>query len=278
MSVASFSETVHASTLNAETLLHERLADAYAAALKAVAPTAAARFEREAHALAAAAPNREFVVAATPDDLVPKDELAAEIEKRTRDIREMVVAATVAGVLTEAGLSFTVGGIFSRRILDQVGARIPDAEKSTRDAIRTVIDRAQSEGWTVPETAGAIRQHIVALAPSTATQLARTDLIGTANASSIAAARMVFAGQGTITKSWLATEDERTRPTHAEADGQVVPLDGQFRVGTSLMDYPGDPSAPDGEVCNCRCTLTFAEGGSLTASVWEAIGRVFRHP
>lgn len=224
-------------------------------------------------------PEPKFILP-NPQELVPKAALAAAIEKRTREIRAQVVAVTVGGILTEAGIEFDVGGIFARRILDDVGARLRDADLSTRDAIRTVIDRAQAEGWTVPETAGAIKAHITELADSTAIQLARTDLIGTSNASAIAAARIVFSGQQGIVKRWLATEDERTRPTHVDADGQVVPLGSGFTVGTSRLDYPGDPSGPDAEVCNCRCTLLFEEEG-LLAAAWRGITAAFdpaKHP
>jgi hypothetical protein len=54
-------------------------------------------------------------------------------------------------------------------------------------------------------------------------------------------------------KRWLATEDQRTRPDHREADGQTVPFGGMFVVGGYLMSHPHDPTAPAKEVVNCRC-------------------------
>lgn len=56
-------------------------------------------------------------------------------------------------------------------------------------------------------------------------------------------------------KVWLSLHDGRTRPTHAAANGQRVPLDAQFRVGTADLAYPGDPTGPPGEVCGCRCAI-----------------------
>lgn len=269
MSAEEFSRAVYAGTRVAEAALLDRLADAYRRALVSVSGDAARRFKTQARALTAAFdptlaaalegenPEPQFV-APNPDDLVPVTKLAAEIEKRTKKLREQIVHVTVGPSMASVGISFEPGGIFSRSILDQVGARIPDAYKSTRDAIRTAIDRAQREGLTVPQTAGLIQKEIVELSDATATQLARTDLIGTSNASATAAARQVFRDEP-VRKRWLATEDERTRPTHRDADGQTVPLDGKFTVGTSLMDYPGDPKGPDDEVCNCRCTVLFEE-------------------
>ncbi len=66
-------------------------------------------------------------------------------------------------------------------------------------------------------------------------------------------------------KSWLATmagpAAATTRPTHRAADGQRVPVDGLFRVGESLMDRPGDPSAPANEVISCRCSMLLLKPG-----------------
>jgi uncharacterized protein with gpF-like domain len=59
-----------------------------------------------------------------------------------------------------------------------------------------------------------------------------------------------------VTRTWVATLDDRTRDTHAEMDGQVVGMDEPFvsPSGAELM-YPGDPNAPPEEVINCRCVV-----------------------
>lgn len=41
-----------------------------------------------------------------------------------------------------------------------------------------------------------------------------------------------------IAKKWVSTLDERTRPTHQQADGQEVPIDGEFEVGGVKMIAP----------------------------------------
>lgn len=57
-----------------------------------------------------------------------------------------------------------------------------------------------------------------------------------------------------IMKEWSATHDLRTRPSHVEADGQVVGLDDPFTVGQASLQFPSDPTGPPGETINCRCT------------------------
>jgi hypothetical protein len=57
-----------------------------------------------------------------------------------------------------------------------------------------------------------------------------------------------------ITKVWLAAVDERTRESHAQADGQEVNIDEAFIVDGEELMHPGDPSGSAENVINCRCT------------------------
>ena len=55
-----------------------------------------------------------------------------------------------------------------------------------------------------------------------------------------------------LQKEWIATNDSRTRHSHAVLDGAIVDQNKKFDNG--LM-YPGDPSGRPEEVYNCRCAL-----------------------
>ncbi len=77
---------------------------------------------------------------------------------------------------------------------------------------------------------------------------------GAYNAAGLAA----LADEGEAEKVWIATEDARTRPSHAAADRQVQPLTAPFEVGTSALLIPGDPTGPPHETVNCRCTMVGA--------------------
>ena len=61
------------------------------------------------------------------------------------------------------------------------------------------------------------------------------------------------------TKEWQDTGDGRTRPDHAAADGQTVPIDQPFIVGGYQMMRPGDSSmgAPASQVIRCRCRASY---------------------
>ena len=60
-------------------------------------------------------------------------------------------------------------------------------------------------------------------------------------------------------KVWEASIDGRERETHAEVDGDEVPIDQPFEVGGYQMMHPGDSSmgAPAEEVINCRCSVSY---------------------
>ena len=55
-----------------------------------------------------------------------------------------------------------------------------------------------------------------------------------------------------LERTWIATNDGRTRHSHAVLDGETKPIDTHFSNG--LM-YPGDPNGRPEETWNCRCTV-----------------------
>lgn len=66
-------------------------------------------------------------------------------------------------------------------------------------------------------------------------------------------------------KEWVAALDSRTRPEHAEADGQVVPIDEPFIVGGEKLMYPGDRNGSPWNIYNCRCTMIAKVNGVDTS-------------
>ena len=69
-------------------------------------------------------------------------------------------------------------------------------------------------------------------------------------------------------KEWIATNDSRTRHSHAMLDGAIVDQDKKFDNG--LM-FPGDTSGRPEEVWNCRCTVAAVVKGFKKAQVQKAV-------
>lgn len=95
-------------------------------------------------------------------------------------------------------------------------------------------------------------------------RVART-VSGFANGLAVQAGTSVH-GETPMQKTWVATNDDRTREDHAEADGQTVPVDEPFEVGGEQAMYPGDPSLSDAELLNCRCWVSVSPAQGVTAS------------
>ena len=80
-------------------------------------------------------------------------------------------------------------------------------------------------------------------------------------------------------KVWIATPDDRTRPSHIDIDGEEQEIDMPFSNG--LM-YPGDPNGDAAEVWNCRCTLGdhiigFRRADGSISTVQGDHGRTLHH-
>lgn len=139
--------------------------------------------------------------------------------------------------------------------------RTTAAKKVTQisDTTRKQIKRAISDGLrdelSVAEIAKAITSSVGgSIGLMRADVIARTETHSASQAGSLLAAESTGVVQ---TKEWVSVEDERARPDHIAANGQVVPLNQPFTVGGHKLAYPGDPSGPAEEVINCRCVLVY---------------------
>jgi len=127
-----------------------------------------------------------------------------------------------------------------------VGVNLGESIPQLRDRIDAILSITGSERW-----------------PNRATVVARTETIGALNAGRNDA----FSAIGEedpdteYERIWLSTSDDRTRETHAVADGQRVPLGSPFIVGGFALMFPGDPSGPPQEVIQCRCVPLLVERG-----------------
>lgn len=95
-------------------------------------------------------------------------------------------------------------------------------------------------------------QKVTNMNRASAIRTARTSMTGAENAGRQDAMERASRYGLKVSKTWLATLDERTRESHRALDGTSIPQNEVFDNG---CEYPGDPDGPPEEVWNCRCTL-----------------------
>ena len=126
-----------------------------------------------------------------------------------------------------------------------------------------IVARAIAEGRPVPadqarKIAGRLEDRYLVTRGET---IARTELLQSLHAAQDESlAQLVDRGvlkPEQINRTWDATEDAATRPSHRAAEGQVVKQSETFVVGGYKMKHPGDRSfgAPAEEIVNCRCRV-----------------------
>lgn len=149
--------------------------------------------------------------------------------------------------------------VADRYVTNNAGTLITAPNETTRQelmgAARVASQRGLQEGWGMDRIAEEIQEESeVAVSRRRATVIARTEVIRASNHASLAAARST---NMRLRKEWIATQDNRVRDTHDEANGQIVPMEDNFNVGGYSAPYPAAPTLPPKESVQCRCTVAY---------------------
>jgi len=195
-----------------------------------------------------------------PDEVLNVEALVAEILAKTEPVRLAMVEQTMTPALREAGLAWDVANPLAGEVLAQSASQITHIAETTQLNVMRIVKAAFNNGLTVPQTRDLIREGMRAASKTRATLIARTELVGAANGSSLAATRIVAHATGSnYNKTWRTAPGAKY-PRHEDypdLDGQTVGLEATFDVGGDALMFPGDPNGDPGEVCNCRCVLTY---------------------
>lgn len=176
------------------------------------------------------------------------------------------VVPVVGGILGRAWRRVTGAGhpqadTWVSGYLNAAGNRMRNVPDEVYALIVREVERGIREGLSIPEVTAAVQTILTSTGtaywPNRAVTVARTETIGAVNAGVFRAAELDAEARGDVApaKTWVATDDARTRPTHVEADKQRTLLRSPFRVGGASLLFPGDPTGPAAEVINCRCSI-----------------------
>jgi HK97 family phage portal protein len=132
---------------------------------------------------------------------------------------------------------------------------------TTRDKIAALIPSAGGKAATVMTSMEAFIKELNDLYDSfeagRTDNITETEVVSAINWGS----QTGYQDSGAAGKEWLSQQDGRVRGSQPgdqfdhRLDGVAVPMDGKFNTGPESIDYPGDPFASAGNICNCRCTI-----------------------
>lgn len=206
-----------------------------------------------------------------------------EWEKRFRPVMAGVVTQQATQLSTQFGISYDVQNLFGLEWFnDYVMKFAQEVSATSLGEISDLLQKAMYEGWTIPQ----MQEQLTILFDAWAGDLTdeqraawaldrlpprRTELIArdqTLRASN-AGTNALYGEWGVRRKEWWATPDSRTRASHQVGaafghDQLVVAMNEPFRIGNSLLMYPGDPNGELADVIQCRCSsLPVIEEGEI---------------
>ena len=128
-------------------------------------------------------------------------------------------------------------GIIQGESMDKISKRI----------FPEIMKKSKTKGLTEEELGELIKRN-----KQSATRAARTMVTAVENLGRLDGMKELEK-EGIIQKKiWMATADDRTRPSHIDIDGEEQKLDDMFSNGCM---YPGDSRGPAEEVWMCRCSM-----------------------
>jgi uncharacterized protein with gpF-like domain len=138
---------------------------------------------------------------------------------------------------------------------------IQDISETMRQDMINILQKGIDEQLSLPEIVKNLQA--TGLIEARANVIARTEIVRAANVGhSVAAKSFPYE----VNKKWSAANDHRTRHSHVFINGHIVDendffevpvYEGDKRIGTEQMLYPGDPNASAGNTINCRCRVLF---------------------
>jgi 2'-5' RNA ligase len=228
-----------------------------------------------------AKPVRDALAAREVRELAPNLARVFDVTAWTRDALDFLVglfetvATTATGRMADRfERDLDLDDRVERFIRERAEWLAETVNTTTAERISDQLVEGAEAGEGIDKLAARVRSVFAEASQTRAETIARTSVVGAYNYAAEAAADQL-GGEVVAGKEWIATRPfppdpaARTRPDHADADGQVVRMGESFRVGASRLAFPGDPSAPAEQVLRCRCAVGFLtpeEMGERSAS------------
>lgn len=125
------------------------------------------------------------------------------------------------------------------------------ASKRTLARVTRNINEILTQGYTSGKGINIVAQAMTTrfnqLETWEAKRIARTEIHNAHNN----AVMKTYETLGVEYTQWVAADDDRTRDSHVELNGEIIPMGGTYSNG---LQYPGDTNGDIEEWINCRCS------------------------
>ena len=118
--------------------------------------------------------------------------------------------------------------------------------------VNRAVTQGIIQGESIQQIADRLSNKLVSSNKDKMLTFARTAMTGAQNSGRLTSMKAAKDLGIDLEKEWMATLDSHTRDSHADIDGERVPVDSKFSNG---LEYPGEPGGMPAEVYNCRCTM-----------------------
>lgn len=122
----------------------------------------------------------------------------------------------------------------------------------TFEVVAELLEASYGEdALTVNEVAARLRAKLEELSPARSRTIARTEMARTENWGGVEGYKQ---NEYVDMKGWMCSFVPDSRDAHEHADGDEVGINEEFKVGTEMLAYPGDPKGAPGNTINCLCS------------------------
>ena len=187
--------------------------------------------------------------------------LEQEAARAYEEGHEALAAELSHGVHGSLAIDFAlVSPEVERWAAELAGRKITEISATTEEQVREVLAASLAENESIDELADRLRGKFDEFKGFRAETIARTETAGSFNYGKFAHAAQIDEENDDVAtfKTWVPTQDERTREAHRAENiaRRTIPIDEPFTIDNESMMRPHDPQGSAENVVRCRCVLT----------------------
>ena len=173
----------------------------------------------------------------------------ARLERKNRMALKSATVMPIKGFINynkDNGL-FATDPKAERDLLNRTFRASEQTMSRVDNQINAIITDGYRSGKGINDIAASLNKRFDQLSSWESRRIARTEV----NTSHNTATYDTYQELGVEYTQWIAANDDRTRDSHAEIDGEIIPIGAKYSNG---LAYPGDMTGDISEWINCRCS------------------------